>query len=177
LPYPKGFVSDLSLSKAYSVLGGDYDYLKYWLQLRYYFPFQLREVLGDLVNIDALSEEKPLILATRVRIGTSSTSSLPAFARYSLGGDSTLRGYDSRSFEGSDMILGNVELRIPIQSIFSIVGFYDIGNAGNDINYFSDLKSNYGFGIRVNTPMGNLRLDYAMGGDESRFYFGFGEMF
>jgi len=177
LPYPKGFVSDLSMSKAYSFLGGEFDYFKYWFQLRYYYPFQLKELLGDLINIDALSEETPLILATRIRIGTSSTTHLPAFARYSLGGESTLRGYDSRSFEGSDMILGNVELRIPIQSIFSIVGFYDIGNAGNDISYFSDLKYNYGIGIRVNTPMGNLRLDYAMGGDENRFYFGFGEMF
>jgi outer membrane protein insertion porin family len=75
------------------------------------------------------------------------------------------------------MILGNVELRVPIQSIFTIVGFYDIGDAGNDIGYFSDLKSDYGIGLRLNTPMGKIRLDYAFGGDENRFYFGFGEMF
>jgi outer membrane protein insertion porin family len=175
--YPKGFVSEMFLSKAYSVLGGEFEYLKYWLQLRYYLPFKLRDLMGDLLDIDALSEETPLILATRFRIGSSSVSDLPAFARYSLGGENTLRGYNSRTFEGSRMILGNAELRVPIQSIFSVVGFFDIGNAGNDISYFSDLKTDYGFGVRVNTPMGNLRLDYAMGGDENRFYFGFGEMF
>ena len=177
IPYPKGFASDIFLSKAYEGLGGEFDYLKYWLQLRYYIPFQLKEVVGDLLDIDALSDEMPIILATRFRIGASTVSNLPAFARYSLGGENTLRGYDSRTFEGTQMILGNVELRIPIQSILSIVGFYDIGNAGNDINYFSDLNSDYGIGVRVNTPMGKIRLDYALGGDENRFYFGFGEMF
>jgi len=177
LPYPKGFISEIFLSKAHSVLGGEFDYLKYWLQLRYYLPFQLRDVMGDMIDIDALSDELPLILATRFRIGSSTVDTLPAFARYSLGGDSTLRGYNNRTFEGSSMILGNVELRIPIQSMFSVVGFYDIGNAGNDISYFSDLKWDYGFGVRVNTPVGNIRLDYALGGDENRFYFGFGEMF
>lgn len=175
--YPKGFVSDINMSKAYSLLGGEFEYLKYWLQLRYYLPFQLRQVVGDLIDIDALSDEIPIILASRFRIGASSISDLPAFARYSLGGENTLRGYNSRTFEGSKMILGNVELRIPIQSIFSIVGFYDIGDSGDDIDYYSDLKSDYGIGIRVNTPMGKIRLDYAFGGDENRFYFGFGEMF
>ena len=175
--HPKGFITDLNLSKAYSALGGEFDYFKYWIQLRYYLPFQLKQVVGDIIDIDALSEEIPIILATRLRMGSSSASVLPAFARYSLGGESTLRGYHSRTFEGSKMILGNVELRIPIQSIFSIVGFYDIGDAGDDINYFSDLKSDYGIGVRVNTPMGKIRLDYAFGGDENRFYFGFGEMF
>ncbi|MCL1941418.1 MAG: BamA/TamA family outer membrane protein [Synergistaceae bacterium] len=177
LSYPKGFVSEVFLSNAYSFLGGEFEYLKYWLQLRYYLPFQLNQVVGDLIDIDALSDELPLIFATRFRIGSSSVENLPAFARYSLGGENTLRGYNSRTFEGSNMILANAELRIPIQSMFSLVGFFDIGNAGNDISYFEDLNSNYGFGVRVNTPMGNLRFDYALGGDENRFYFGFGEMF
>lgn len=178
LSYSKGFLSELYVTKAYDFLGGEFDYLKYWLQMRYYLPIDLNRVLGDVVDLnDLLSEEKPLIFASRIRIGGSSVTDLPAFARYSLGGDNTLRGYDSRSFEGSKMILGNFELRVPIQSAFTLVGFFDIGNAGNDISYFSDLNSNYGMGVRVSTPMGNLRLDYAMGGNENRFYFGFGETF
>ena len=36
---------------------------------------------------------------------------------------------------------------------------------------------NYGLGIRVKTPFGNLRLDYAYGDDENKTYFGFGEIF
>ncbi len=38
------------------------------------------------------------------------------------------------------------------------------------------MGSSPGFGVRINTPLGNLRLDYATG-DEGRFHFGFGELF
>jgi outer membrane protein insertion porin family len=48
--------------------------------------------------------------------------------------------------------------------------------ASND-SAFSSMKSGYGFGIRVKTPMGNLRIDIAEGEDETRTHFGFGEMF
>ena len=39
-----------------------------------------------------------------------------------------------------------------------------------------DIGTAPGFGVRLNTPLGNLRLDYASG-DEDRFCFGFGELF
>ena len=101
---------------------------------------------------------------------------LPAFARYSLGGMNSLRGYDSRSFEGSNVILGNFELRVPVHKNFTLVGFYDIGNADDTMDW-GDLHDDYGFGLRVKTPFGNLRLDYAYGEDENKTYFGFGDMF
>jgi outer membrane protein insertion porin family len=39
------------------------------------------------------------------------------------------------------------------------------------------LVNGYGIGVRVRTPMGNLRLDFAEGEYENRTHFGFGEMF
>ena len=111
-----------------------------------------------------------------MRIGSATEDELPAFARYSLGGMNTLRGYNSRSFEGSNFYLGNFELRLPINSAFTIVGFYDIGNADTTMDW-SNYHDNFGLGIRVKTPFGNLRVDYAKGEDENRTYFGFGEMF
>jgi outer membrane protein insertion porin family len=74
------------------------------------------------------------------------------------------------------MALGNFELRVPVQDAISIVAFYDIGMA-SDESAFSDLQSGYGIGVRVQTPMGNLRVDFAYGEDENRTHFGFGEMF
>ena len=109
-------------------------------------------------------------------MGSSTQNDLPAFARYSLGGMNTLRGYHSRTFEGSDMLLGNFELRLPVQKNFELVGFYDIGNAADNMKW-DKFYDNWGMGIRVKTPMGQIRLDYAKGGDEDRTYFGFGQMF
>ena len=122
------------------------------------------------------SDENPLLFAARLRIGSSTSDELPAFARYSLGGMNSLRGYNSRSFEGSNFYLGNFELRVPVANALSVVGFYDIGNADETMDW-SNHHDDYGLGLRVKTPFGNLRVDYAKGEDENRTYFGFGEMF
>ncbi|GHV45226.1 outer membrane protein assembly factor [Synergistales bacterium] len=175
LPYSKGFVWDTTFEEAAKFAGGEYNYFKYWTQLRYYMP--LNNIFDDIIDAGELwSDESPLILAARLRMGSSTQSNLPAFARYSLGGMNTLRGYHSRTFEGSNVLLGNVELRVPVQKNFELVGFYDIGNAADHMNW-DKFYDNWGVGIRVKTPMGQIRLDYAMGGDEDRTYFGFGQMF
>ena len=174
-PYPKGFVWDTNIEQAVQALGGEYNYLKYWTQARLYVS--LNKILEGFADVGGTwSEENPLLLAARVRIGSSTADELPAFARYSLGGMNTLRGYDSRSFEGSNFYLGNVELRVPVANAVTIVGFYDIGNADSKMDW-SDYHDDYGLGLRVKTPFGNLRVDYAKGEDENRTYFGFGEMF
>ena len=174
-PYSKGFVWDTNLEQAVKVLGGEYDYLKYWTQARLYVP--LNGALEGFADIGGTwSDENPLLLAARMRVGSSTVDELPAFARYSLGGMNTLRGYNSRSFEGSNFYLGNVELRVPVASAVTLVGFYDIGNADATMDW-SNYHDDYGLGVRVKTPFGNLRIDYAKGEEENRTYFGFGEMF
>ncbi|MBQ3763666.1 MAG: BamA/TamA family outer membrane protein [Synergistaceae bacterium] len=174
-PYSKGFVWDTNLEQAFEGLGGDYSYTKYWTQARIYVP--LNKVLEGFADIGGTwSDENPLLFAARLRIGSASTKELPAFTRYSLGGMNTLRGYDSRSFEGSNMYLGNFELRVPVASAVTIVGFYDIGNADSTMDW-SNYHDDWGLGVRVKTPFGNLRIDYAKGKDQNKTYFGFGEMF
>lgn len=100
-----------------------------------------------------------------------------------MGGSTTLRGYEDDEFDGHEMFLANLELRVPFEKAFSFVIFYDMGMAWNKnnetMNSFNlgDLKDSYGFGVRVRTPMGNLRLDVANGENETFTHFGFGEMF
>ena len=174
-PYPSGFVWDVNLEQALEVLGGEYSYLKYWMQARFYAS--LNKALTGIFDTDgSWTEDNPLLFAARLRIGSATQDELPAFARYSLGGMNTLRGYSSRSFEGSNMYLGNFELRVPVSSMFSIVAFYDVGNSDTTMDW-SNYHDDYGFGVRVKTPFGTLRVDYAHGEDENRTYFGFGEMF
>ena len=74
------------------------------------------------------------------------------------------------------MYMGNIELRMPVISWLSLVGFYDIGNADETMEW-DNYHDDYGIGARVKTPFGSLRLDYAKGEEENRAYFGFGEMF
>lgn len=95
------------------------------------------------------------------------------------------------------MLLANFELRIPIEEAFGLVFFYDAGNAWGDSDPFvdylyrtvghgakrtssfdiSDLHDSYGIGVRVRTPLGNLRIDLAEGEYETYTHFGFGELF
>lgn len=176
LSYPKGDVIDLSLEQAFDFLGGDYNYTKYWIQGRYYLPIPgITEYFG---GTSLITEDNPAIFAARVKAGFSS-GELPTAGRYSIGGASTLRGYDGGQFEGDDMFLANLELRIPVDKTFNFVVFYDTGNAwGSDGSYsLSDLYDSWGFGVRVRTPIGNIRFDIAEGEFESRTHFGFGEMF
>ncbi|MBL3540400.1 MAG: BamA/TamA family outer membrane protein [Aminivibrio sp.] len=186
LSYPKGDIIDLNVEHALEALGGDYGYTKYWLQARYYTPFK---GLGDLIDTQFGSEDNPAIFAARMRIGFSS-GLMPTSSLYSLGGSNTIRGYDSGTFEGTEMFLGNAELRIPVDKAFGVVVFYDTGNAWTDEENrpygssaesgsfsLSDLHSSWGFGVRVKTPLGNVRVDYATGDYESQTHFGFGDMF
>ncbi len=176
LSYPKGDVIDLNVEQAMEALGGEYSYTKYWLQARYYTP-----VLGleDFLNrqFGAIDKDNPVVFAARMRVGFSS-GDLPTAGLYSVGGTGTLRGFDGGEFEGTEMFLGNAELRIPVQKAFSLVVFYDVGNAWLDEGIdFSDLHDAWGIGVRVKTPLGNFRVDYAQGETENRTHFGFGEMF
>lgn len=179
LPYSKGDVQTLNVQYGQAdVEGTDYSYFKYWLETKFYFTVDkflkdfLETSLGD-------NTDRPIIFAARIIIGSSS-GDVPYEQMYTVGGDTTLRGYDDDRYHGEDMLLGNFELRIPVDKNFTLVGFYDIGRAwrqGSDSSSFGrDMGSSPGFGVRVNTPLGNMRLDYATG-DEGRFHFGFGELF
>ncbi len=178
LSYPRGDVEILSVEQGIAALGGDWDYTKYWLEARYYTPLF---GLMDFLEMDfGFTEDNPLLFAARVRAGSSS-GTVPWAEMYTLGGADTLRGYDDDYFRGEEVLLGNFELRIPMEQNLSLVFFYDVGKAwkkslGESFS-FSDLQSDKGIGLRVKTPIGNLRVDFAQGDDENQTNFGFGEMF
>ena len=175
LSYPKGDRETIGIEHAWRALGGEWNYTKYWAEAVGYIPIRGLEDWIDLGQ----TEDRPIILALRVRAGFSS-GNIPLSERYSLGGANSIRGYESGDFKGHEMFLGNVELRIPIDENISIVAFYDTGMAWNKKIGgkfdFSDLVDSPGIGVRVKTPLGNIRVDVAKG-DETQFHFGFGEMF
>jgi outer membrane protein insertion porin family len=97
---------------------------------------------------------------------------LPIFERFFLGGATTLRGQRTRSvgprdaqgnvIGGNSEVLFNAELIIPLFFRIRLVLFFDAGNAygfGQDFDP-TDLRYGAGPGIRFNSPLGPLRLDY-----------------
>jgi outer membrane protein insertion porin family len=137
-------------------------------------------VLGSEVNFTSLfnqySTYSPVpggVLATSFRFGWNQpygpTKALPINLRYFAGGSTTLRGFSFDEAEpdgGNILTIGNVEYRVPLP-IFPITGivgalFYDTGNvfarwSNVDLNNFTHTV---GFGLRYQTPLGPVRLDF-----------------
>ena len=142
------------------VIGGDFDFSKYMLEGRTYYPIGMNKVL-----------------AFRGIVGYA-TGTMPLSQRFSLGGDTYLRGYKDDRFYGYKMVSGTAEYRFPLTKNFQGVLFGDAGYAwpkGENIN-FGDIEYGYGVGIRINSPLGPIKLDYAHG-DKWRIHFSFGGQF
>ncbi|MBX3276661.1 MAG: BamA/TamA family outer membrane protein [Acidobacteria bacterium] len=98
---------------------------------------------------------------------------LPITERFFSGGSTTLRGYDfeqagprdagSRPRGGNGLVIINAELRRNVYRQLALVGFYDTGNifitAGR--MRFGDFTHTVGLGLRVKTPLGPIRIDFA----------------
>lgn len=140
-----GLIASLSTEQAGYLFGGDANFNKYNADIRkFYSGFKVDHAW-----------------ALRFMAGTS-TGVLPTSEKYNLGGADTLRGYDSYSFTGDDMILTQIEYRLPVADNFTGVIFTDGGNVweNGDTIKLHDLHVGVGLGVRLNTPIGQIRLDY-----------------
>lgn len=168
----QGYISNLRLETGLTFNGGTASYTKMNAEHRQYF-----EILDD-----------KLVLAVRGYGGRVLTGTLPDSEQFKIGGSETLRGYayGEEGLVGDKALLLNTELRFPIWDMLSGVVFFDAGKAwesGQSMNLLDLLKSNgFGVGVRIDTPVGLLRLDYGWGLNEEQkreghFYFGLGHTF
>jgi outer membrane protein insertion porin family len=131
-------------------------------------------------------QEKKTTLAVRFRAGIA-TGKLPFFEQFFVGGSESLRGYREDRFWGDSMMLLTVELRKPIAQAITGVVFFDYGDAwgGNPDFFIGELQQDTSFnghygvgvGMRVNTPIGHIRLDYGYGSEGARTHFSMGQAF
>jgi len=160
-----GWYHTFSLEKAGGFLGGDYDFTKYNLTLRTYISTEFITDFLDITNPNKLTDTiEQGVLAFRA-IGGLADTDLPSFAAYKVGGLNTLRGYDSNEFSGDKALVLNAEYRFPLAENFQAVIFADWGQAwgiGESID-LTDLKFGKGIGVRFDTPIGPIRLDYGIG--------------
>ncbi|MDR3706899.1 MAG: BamA/TamA family outer membrane protein [Capsulimonadaceae bacterium] len=147
------------------------------LDLRQYMSLQGKRAPGKLT-------ESKRVLAVRVLAGYEGQST-PFSEQYFIGGADTLRGFDESRFWGSNMLVTSVELRIPVGSSITGVLFTDVGDAWNSVyqgtaldqHYGLNLQSDVGFGIRVQTPIGPIRLDYGISDTGGHTNFSIGQSF
>jgi outer membrane protein insertion porin family len=166
----RGSREQIIVEKAFRLLGGDSNFTKVDLDLRRYIP---------LIKAAKRNEQPKLVLAGRFVLGRS-LGQLPAFEQYFVGGSDTVRGYDTDEQFGDNQVYGNIELRYRLQRKFQIVGFIDAGSAyGGNFASSGNPKAIVGLGggIRVQTPIGPLRLDIGRGDDGIKTHFGIGAQF
>lgn len=144
----------------------------------------------------------PVVLAARAIGGHAFGAGLPLDDRFRAGGATSVRGYPENGLGprdlfgdprgGTDLLVLNQEVRFPLYRWFSGVAFVDAGNVFDQLHPFAwrDLKVGYGLGLRLNSPIGLLRLDYGIEGStletstrrandftSGRWYFGLGHIF
>jgi outer membrane protein insertion porin family len=119
-----------------------------------------------------------LVLAASLRGGLaqgySKTDELPIVERFFLGGGTTVRGYaqdtlgpkgaDGNPIGGNAFLMENVELRTSLGRGLGLVTFLDGGDVwlkADEIRLAS-LKFTTGLGLRYNTPVGPIRIDYGV---------------
>jgi len=160
-----GMYHSLSMEKAGGFLGGDYNFTKYNLTLRTYISTEFITDFLDITNKSKLTDTiEQGVLAFRAMGGLADTD-LPSFTKYNVGGMGTVRGYDFGEFSGDKSLVFNAEYRFPLAENFEAVVFADWGQAWDveESFDFGELKFGKGIGVRFDTPLGPIRVDYGIG--------------
>ncbi|RYU87337.1 polymerase [Mucilaginibacter terrigena] len=144
---------------------------------------------GGFLNVEftqffALS--KKFVLGFDIQSQNMTGSQSPFYLLPALGSDEMMRGYYNGRFRDRNLIAGQTELRYRMSERFGIVGFIGTGEVFNKEFSASQLKPNYGGGLRYffDVQKGlSIRVDYGVGekrpgeSRQSGVYVGLGEAF
>jgi outer membrane protein assembly complex protein YaeT len=156
----KGFHLNAHLEEAGVLLPGTFEYYAISIEGRQY---------------QRMSDD--LIVATRLQLGnidslTDSAAQVPFSKKFFLGGATSLRGwgrYEVGPLSSTGLPLGgntmmefSAEARAHLRGNLGGVLFLDTGNVWESASHFalSDLRYAIGTGIRYQTPVGPIRLDF-----------------
>ena len=173
----RGQLTRLRFELAGGPLGGDTDIYKVELGNKHYFRGLLDNHIIELMGIVEVVQEY------------GDSDRVPLFDRNFLGGLYSLRGFRFRDVGPKDNFgepiggrtswFASAEYSVPITERFRLAAFYDIGMVYQDSFSFSTdyryrvgdeyraaktsaYNDNIGFGMRMELPIGPLRLDYGI---------------
>ncbi|MGW8285122.1 MAG: outer membrane protein assembly factor BamA [Candidatus Deferrimicrobiaceae bacterium] len=163
----RGTVQSVTVEYAGNPLGGDSDFVKYFLNTKAFFPVTKTNIIsGNFLWGHTIST-----------VG----GAVPLSERFFLGGPYNIRGYKARTISPVDPntdeeIGGNKELVVNVEYIFPIFGdfglkgvfFFDMGNTWGQGEWPWNMKPwdgppiryALGMGIRWYSPMGPLRIEW-----------------
>lgn len=160
--YPvSGMRANLSAEFAGDFLGGDTRFTKYVGETSRYFKVGRADQ----------------VLAFRL-VGGLAHGDLPLQEEFRVGGAETLRGYKYSELRGDRMVYANAEYRFKIAKMLQGAFFVDAGQAWKNAEGQPDrFKVGYGAGLRLDTPLGIMRFDYAIGEKGGGMFFSIGPSF
>ena len=139
-------------SIAFEVSRSDFRLRKVWLSLQQYFPtWRKQTVAVELHGAGAWGVN------------------IPPTELFYLGGATTLRGYDEDWFSGPRRVYTNIEYRYLVGPDSQIFVFTDFGAVTliETPSVFDRLRVGYGFGARLESRGGILRLNYGLAAGDS----------
>ncbi|MFA5405178.1 MAG: POTRA domain-containing protein [Ignavibacteria bacterium] len=142
----------ISNSKSSISLNGNYSIKKYKMDLDIYSSFFKRQTLllkffGGYISSDELEDAD--------------------FFR--IGGNKNIRGYREEQFLASQIAYSNTEIRYSMSRKSFLYGFFDFGyyfRPSDEVNLISKQEGflyGYGLGIRIETAIGLVGVNYALG--------------
>ncbi len=179
----RGFVGTVATEYAGGFLGGDRNFTKHMVDGAWFLPIVKKE-------------EFEHVLSFRLRAGIAKefgdSDNVPINERFFIGGSDTIRGYAERSvgpqdeddnpIGGKSFLVANAEYTFPIwKRVIRGALFYDTGNAWEEPDEieFNGFFSGFGVGLRMQTPIGPVNLDYGYGIEDNkgRLHFSMGYSF
>ena len=132
---------------AFEFSRGDFKLRKLWVDLQQYLPTWRKQVI-----------------AIGLHAATTWGKNIPPTELFYLGGANTLRGYDEDWYSGPRRAYANIEYRLLVGRASRIFVFVDMGSVTQvgQPSVFDPLRVGYGFGMRLESRGGLLRIDYGL---------------
>lgn len=146
------------------IIGSEYTFQSYRLDLRKYFPVFSSHVLAVQSIVQTQTGTVPFQRLSR------------------MGGQYVMRGYYEGCYRDRNVVVLQAEYRLPIFWRFGVVGFAGVADVAHRFRdfKFDNLKHSFGFGLRYLFIKGEkmyVRFDVGFGKGTSGFYFSVFEAF